>query len=86
MRNDTFEKIKNQLYFALIAFTAFIAISFSYMTSIFWTTVKGTGYAIWTYLIAAPILFSVILLFAIIFIGKEQILKELSEFLTGSRN
>ena len=59
MRKDTFERIKNQLYFALIAFTAFIAISFSYMTSVFWTTVKGTGYAIWTYLIAAPVLFSV---------------------------
>ena len=86
MKKETFEKIKNQLYFALIAFTAFIAISFSYMTSVFWTTVKGTGYAIWTYLIAAPVLFSAILLFAIIFIGKEQILNELSEFLTGSRN
>ncbi|GEM_PF-2465177 len=86
MRKDAFEKIKDQLYFALIAFTAFIAVSFSYMTSIFWTTVKGTGYAIWTYLIAAPVLFSVILLFAIIFIGKEQITQELGEFLTGSRN
>ncbi len=86
MKKETFEKIKNQLYFALITFTAFIAISFAYMTSVFWTTVKGTGYAIWTYLIAAPVLFSAILLFAIIFIGKEQILNELSEFLTGSRN
>ena len=86
MRKDTFERIKNQLYFALIAFTAFIAISFSYMTSVFWTSVKGTGYAIWTYLIAAPVLFSVILLFALIFLGKEQIINEMSDFLTGSRN
>ena len=81
-----FEKVKDQLYIALIAFTLFIAIAFSYMTSIFWTTVQGTNYAFLTYLVAAPVLFSVILLAAVLFIGKNQILQELSEFLTGSRN
>jgi len=86
MRKETFESYKNQFYFALLAFTSFVAISFSYMTSIFWTTVEGTKYSLLTYLIAAPVLFSVLILFAVIFVGKEQILQELSEFLTGSRD
>ena len=86
MRKETFENFKNQFYFVLLAFTAFVAIAFSYMTSIFWTTVQGTKYAILTYLIVSPVLFSVLILFAIFFVGKEQILQELSEFLTGSRN
>ena len=86
MKKETFENYKNKIYLALISFTLFIAIAFSYMTSIFWSTVQGTNYAFLTYLIAAPILFSVILLGAVLFIGKEQITQELSEFLTGSRN
>jgi len=86
MRKETFENYKNRIYLALISFTLFIAVAFSYMTSIFWSTVQGTNYAFLTYLIAAPVLFSVILLGAVLFIGKNQILQEISEFLTGSRN
>ena len=86
MRKETFENYKNKIYLSLVSFTVFIAIAFSYMTSIFWTTVQGTNYALLTYLVAAPVLFSVILLAAVLFIGKNQILQELSEFLTGSRN
>ncbi len=86
MRKETFENYKNRIYLALISFTLFIAVAFSYMTSIFWSTVQGTNYAFLTYLIAAPVLFSVILLAAVLFIGKNQILQEISEFLTGSRN
>ena len=86
MRKEIFENYKNKIYLALVSFTLFIAIAFSYMTSIFWSTVQGTNYAYLTYLIAAPVLFSVILLAAVLFIGKNQILQEISEFLTGSRN
>tara|TARA_B100000953_G_scaffold286995_1_gene268903 strand:+ start:581 stop:841 length:261 start_codon:yes stop_codon:yes gene_type:complete len=86
MKRETFENYKNKIYLALVSFTLFIAVAFSYMTSIFWSTVQGTNYAFLTYLIAAPVLFSVILLGAVLFIGKEQITQELSEFLTGSRN
>ena len=86
MRKETFENYKNRIYLALISFTLFIAVAFSYMTSIFWSTVQGTNYAFLTYLIAAPVLFLVILLGAVLFIGKNQILQEISEFLTGSRN
>ena len=86
MEKETFENYKNKIYLALISFTLFIAIAFSYMTSIFWSTVQGTNYAFLTYLIAAPVLFSVILLGAVLFIGKKQVTQELAEFLTGSRN
>jgi|ETNmetMinimDraft_4_1059912.scaffolds.fasta_scaffold11486_5 membrane-bound acyltransferase YfiQ involved in biofilm formation len=86
MRKEIFENYKNKIYLALVSFTLFIAVAFSYMTSIFWSTVQGTNYAYLTYLIAAPVLFSVILLAAVLFIGKNQILQEISEFLTGSRN
>ena len=81
-----FEKVKDQLYIALISFTLFVAVAFTYMTYIFWSNVQETKYEIWTYLIASPILFSIILFFALIFIGKKQVIQELSEFLTGSRN
>lgn len=86
MRKETFENYKNKIYLVLISFTLFIAIAFSYMTSIFWSIVQGTNYAFLTYLIAAPVLLSVILLSVVLFIGKNQILQEISGFLTGSRN
>ena len=86
MKRETFENYKNKIYLALVSFTLFIAVTFSYMTSIFWSIVQGTNYAFLTYLIAAPVLFSVILLGAVLFIGKKQVTQELAEFLTGSRN
>tara|TARA_B100000902_G_C26946762_1_gene733786 strand:+ start:127 stop:291 length:165 start_codon:yes stop_codon:yes gene_type:complete len=47
---------------------------------------EGTNYELITFLIAAPVLLSIILFMAIFVFGKEQVIKELEEFFTGSKN
>ena len=56
------------------------------MTIIFHNFSEGTTYELLTFLIAAPVLLSIILFMAIFVFGKEQVIKELEEFFTGSKN
>jgi asparagine N-glycosylation enzyme membrane subunit Stt3 len=56
------------------------------MTSVFHNVSKGTSYELLTFLIAAPVLLSIILFIAIFVFGREQVIKELEELLTGSKN
>ena len=63
-----------------------ILILFSYMTRVFHNVSKGTSYELLTFLIAAPVLLSIILFMAIFIVGREQVIKELEEVLTGSKN
>ncbi len=57
---------------------------FTYMTYLFYNAVQGTAYVSWTYLIASPTLFALILILTLLFVGEEQTANEIAEFL--SRN
>ena len=56
------------------------------MTLVFHNVSKETSYELLTFLIAAPVLLSIILFMAIFIVWKEQVIKELEEVLTGSKN
>ena len=86
MRKEVFLKNKNKFYNILILSNFSILILFSYMTMIFHNFSEGTTYELLTFLIAAPVLLSIILFMAIFVFGKEQVIKELEEFFTGSKN
>ena len=86
MRKEVFQKNKNKFYNILILSNFAILILFSYMTSVLHNVSKGTSYELLTFLIAAPVLLSIILFIAIFVFGKEQVIKELEELLTGSKN
>tara|TARA_B100000029_G_C17108786_1_gene790735 strand:- start:191 stop:451 length:261 start_codon:yes stop_codon:yes gene_type:complete len=86
MRKEVFQQNKNKFYNILILSNFTILILFSYMTSVFHNVAKGTSYELLTFLIAAPVLLAIILFIAIFVVGKEQVIKELEELLTGSKN
>jgi len=86
MRKEVFQKNKNKFYNILILSNFAILILFSYMTSVFHNVSKGTSYELLTFLIASPVLLSIILFIAIFVFGREQVIKELEELLTGSKN
>jgi|TARA_Y100000034_G_C6854271_1_gene387946 lysylphosphatidylglycerol synthetase-like protein (DUF2156 family) len=77
-------KYKTQIYYALIVISLTVLAAFSYMTYVFWQTVQGTQYIAWTYLIASPTLFAIILFLALLFVGKEQTTKEITSFVSGN--
>jgi len=86
MRKEVFLENKNKFYNILILSNFTILILFSYMTTIFHNFSEGTNYELLTFLIAAPVLLSIILFIAIFVFGKEHVIKELEEFFTGSKN
>ena len=86
MRKEVFQKNKNKFYTILMLSNFIILILFSYMTRVFHNVSKGTSYELLTFLIAAPVLLSIILFIAIFVFGREQVIKELEELLTGSKN
>jgi len=86
MNKELISKYGGQIYYLMLLVSIGVAILFTYMTFIFRELVGGTKYVAWTYLIASPILFSMILVLALVFVGKNQTVKELAEFIGGLYN
>jgi len=77
-------KNSNSVYSILIISGVSIFGLFSYLTYIFYQMVQGTSLIFWTYLVASPTLFSLLLILLLLFIGKEQASKEVADFLGGN--
>ncbi len=75
--------LKNSKVIYLIVLMAGVSVLsiFSYMTYIFYQSVQGTAYVSWTYLIASPTLFALILILTLLFVGEKQTADEIAEFL-----
>ena len=54
---------------------------FTYMTYLFYNAVQGTAYVAWTYLIASPTIFALILILTLLFVGEKQTAGEIADFL-----
>ncbi len=71
--------------YSIVMLTGISVLSvFTYMAYVFYQTVQGTGYVIWTYLIASPTIFALILILTLLFVGEKQTADEIADFL--SRN
>ena len=81
--NEKIMKNSNTIYSVLMIIGVSIFGLFSYLTYIFYQMVQGTSLIFWTYLVASPTLFS-LLLILLLFIGKEQASKEVADFLGGN--
>ncbi len=57
---------------------------FTYMSYVFYQAVQGTGYVAWTYLIASPTIFALILILTLLFVGEKQTADEIADFLGGN--
>ena len=72
------------VYLIIMLLGVSVLSAFSYMTYIFYQSVQGTAYLSWTYLVASPTLFALILILTLLFVGEEQTANEIADFL--SRN
>ncbi len=77
-------KNSDKVYSTLMIIGVSILALFSYLTYIFYQMVQGTGLIVWTYLVASPTLFALLLILLLLFIGKEQTSKEVADFLGGN--
>ena len=77
-------KNSNTVYMTLLLMGVSVLGIFSYATYIFYQIVQGTTLIGWTYLVAAPNLFAILLILMLLFVGKEQASKEVADFLGGN--
>ena len=82
--NEQIMKNSDKVYSALMILGVSILALFSYLTYIFYQMVQGTSLIGWTYLVASPTLFSLLLILLLLFIGEEQASKEVADFLGGN--
>jgi hypothetical protein len=77
-------KNSNKIYIILLFIGISVLAAFSYITYIFYQLVQGTSLIGWTYLVASPTLFAILLILMLLFVGKEQASKEVADFLGGN--
>jgi len=81
---ETVLKHSKIIYSIVILLGVSILSLFTYMSYVFYQAVQGTGYVIWTYLIASPTIFAAILILTLFFVGEKQTATEIAEFLSGN--
>ena len=77
-------KNSDRVYSTLMILGVSVLALFSYLTYIFYQMVQGTDLIGWTYIVASPTLFSLLLILLLLFIGEEQASKEVADFLGGN--
>jgi len=78
---ETVLKNSKVVYSIVIMLGISILSLFTYMSYVFYQAVQGTGYVFWTYLIASPTIFALILILTLLFVGEKQTTSEIADFL-----